>query len=73
MGAVIISLLPFILGSAIVPMQIIIVILLLKSPTQGLLKATAYVGGMTTIRDYCFTCAWCAVLLSRGQRAIGVK
>ena len=50
MGAVIISLLPFILGSAIVPVQIIIVTLLLKSPTQGLLKATAYVGGMTTIR-----------------------
>jgi len=50
MGTVIISLLPFILGSALVPIQIIIDILLLKNPQQGLLKATAYVGGMTTLR-----------------------
>jgi len=33
-----------------VPVQIIIDILLLKSPKQGLLKASAYVGGMTTLR-----------------------
>ena len=50
MGTVIISLLPFVIGSALVPIQIIIDILLLKNPRQGLLKATAYVGGMTTLR-----------------------
>jgi len=50
MGSVIVSLLPLIIGSALVPIQIIIVILLLKSPRHGLLKAAAYVGGMTTIR-----------------------
>ena len=50
MGSVIVSLLPLIIGSALVPIQIIIVILLLKSPRQGLLKASAYVGGMTTLR-----------------------
>jgi hypothetical protein len=50
MGSVIVSLLPFIIGSAVVPIQIIIDILLLKSPRQGLLKASAYVGGMTTLR-----------------------
>jgi hypothetical protein len=50
MGSVIVSLLPMIIGSALVPIQIIIDILLLKNPRQGLLKATAYVGGMTTLR-----------------------
>jgi hypothetical protein len=50
MGAVIVSLLPFIIGSALVPIQIIIDILLLKSPRRGFFKATAYVGGMTTLR-----------------------
>jgi hypothetical protein len=50
MGSVILSLLPLIIGSALVPIQIIIDILLLKNPRQGLLKATAYVGGMTTLR-----------------------
>ena len=50
MGSVIVSLLPFIIGCALVPIQIIIDILLLKSPKQGLLKAIAYVGGMTTLR-----------------------
>jgi len=50
LGPVIVSLLPFIIGSALVPIQIIIDILLLKSPKQGLLKATAYVGGMTILR-----------------------
>lgn len=44
------ALLPHILGSAIVPLQIIIGLLLLKSPKQGRLKAIAYVGGMTTTR-----------------------
>jgi len=50
MGSVIVSLVPLIIGSAVVPVQIIIDILLLKSPKQGLLKALAYVGGMTTMR-----------------------
>ena len=50
MGTLLSSLLPFIIGSALVPIQNIINILLLKIPRQGLLKATAYVGGMTTLR-----------------------
>jgi hypothetical protein len=50
MGSVIVSLLPFIIGSALVPIQIIIDILLLKSPRQGLFRSTAYVGGITTLR-----------------------
>jgi len=50
MGSIIVSLLPLIIGSALVPIQIIIDLLLLKSPRQGLLKASAYVGGMTTLR-----------------------
>ena len=50
MGSIILSLVPLIIGSAVVPIQIIIDILLLKSPKQGLLKASAYVAGMTTMR-----------------------
>ncbi len=50
MDSVFLSLLPLIIGSAVVPIQIIIDILLLKSPKQGTLKALAYVGGMTTVR-----------------------
>ncbi len=50
METVLISLLPYIIGSAIVPLQIIIGLLLLKSPHQGLLKATGYVAGMTITR-----------------------
>jgi hypothetical protein len=50
MGSVIVSLFPLIIGSALVPIQIIIDILLLKNPKQGLFKALAYVGGMTTLR-----------------------
>jgi hypothetical protein len=45
-----ISLLPLIIGSALVPIQIIFDILLLKNPSKGLLKAISYVGGMTTLR-----------------------
>lgn len=44
------SLLPFVLGSAIVPIQVIILTLLLKSPQNGLLKASVYVAGMTALR-----------------------
>lgn len=50
MGSLFASLLPLIIGSAVVPVQIIIDILLLKNPKQGLLKASAYVGGMTNLR-----------------------
>ncbi|RUR85875.1 GAP family protein [Chlorogloeopsis fritschii PCC 9212] len=50
METVLISLLPYIIGSAIVPLQIIIGLLLLKSPNQGLFKAIAYVAGMTITR-----------------------
>jgi len=50
MDSVFLSLLPLIIGSAVVPIQIIIDILLLKSPKQGTFKALAYVGGMTTVR-----------------------
>ena len=50
MSELYVSLLPFILGSALLPIQIIIVILILNSPHQGVLKASAYVGGMTLMR-----------------------
>lgn len=50
METLFVSLLPYIIGSAIVPVQIIIGLLLLKSPNQGLLKAIAYVIGMTITR-----------------------
>lgn len=49
-GNVLLALLPFIIGSAVVPIQIMIGILLLKSPQQGRLKAIAFVGGMTLAR-----------------------
>lgn len=50
MAEVMISLLPFIIGSAVVPLQIIMVILLLTGETQGPLKAVAFVLGMTLAR-----------------------
>ncbi|WP_448573906.1 GAP family protein [Trichothermofontia sp.] len=50
MEALFISLLPYIIGSAIVPVQIIVGLLLLQSPHQGILKAGAYVSGMTLTR-----------------------
>lgn len=50
MGSVITSLLPFIIGSALVPVQIIIVTLLLTSEKRGPLKAIAFVLGMTLTR-----------------------
>ena len=50
MGSVIVSLLPLIIGSAVVPVQIIIAILLLTSAKQGLTKAVALVAGMTLVR-----------------------
>ena len=50
MDAIIVSLLPFIIGSAVVPLQIIVVILLLTSERRGPLKAIAFVLGMTLAR-----------------------
>lgn len=50
MGSVIASLLPFIIGSALVPLQIIIVVLLLTGEQRGTLKAIAFVLGMTLTR-----------------------
>jgi hypothetical protein len=50
MSEIWIALLPLVLGSALVPVQIILVILLLKSPQQGLAKGLAFFAGMTVIR-----------------------
>lgn len=47
---VLVSLLPLIIGSALVPVQIIMVILMLTSAKQGPLKAIAFVTGMTVVR-----------------------
>lgn len=50
METLLFSLLPYIIGSAVVPLQIIIGLLFLNSDRQGLLKAIAYVTGMTVTR-----------------------
>lgn len=50
MDSIVVSLLPFIIGSALVPVQIIIVILLLTGEKRGPLKAIAFVLGMTLAR-----------------------
>jgi hypothetical protein len=50
METLIISLLPYIIASAVVPLQVILGLLLLKSPEQGLLKAIAFVSGKTITR-----------------------
>jgi hypothetical protein len=50
MGETIIKLTPLIIGSAVVPMQVMLIILLLNSPRQGLAKAICLVTGMTAIR-----------------------
>jgi threonine/homoserine/homoserine lactone efflux protein len=50
MGETIIKIMPFIIGSAVVPLQIMMVILLLNSPKQGLTKAIFLTGGMTAVR-----------------------
>ncbi|MCB0225270.1 MAG: hypothetical protein KDI02_16395, partial [Anaerolineae bacterium] len=42
--------LPLILGSAIVPMQIIFTALLLGSPERGVLKGILFIAGMTAVR-----------------------
>ncbi len=50
MDSVIVNLLPLILASAVMPAPIIIIIMLLKSSTQAVLKASAFVAGITTLR-----------------------
>jgi hypothetical protein len=50
MGELIVSLLPFIIGSVLVPLQIIVVILLLVGESRGPFKAIAFVLGMTLAR-----------------------
>lgn len=50
MDSIIATLLPFIIGSAVVPLQIIVVTLLLTSEKRGPLKAIAFVLGMTVAR-----------------------
>lgn len=50
MNSTSVALLPFILGSALVPLQIIVVTLLLTSESRGPLKAIAFVLGMTLAR-----------------------
>lgn len=45
-----IQLLPFIIGSALVPVQVMIAIFLLNNPNRGLIKAICLVGGMTAVR-----------------------
>lgn len=50
MGETIIKLTPFIIGSAVVPVQVMIIILLLNSPRQGLTKAISLYAGMAAIR-----------------------
>jgi hypothetical protein len=50
MGTVIFQLTPFIIGSAVLPLQIMMIILLLNRSSQGLTKAVFLVAGMTVIR-----------------------
>jgi len=50
LDSIFVSLLPFIIGGALVPVQIIIVILLLTGEKRGPLKAIAFVLGMTLAR-----------------------
>jgi len=50
LNSIFVSLLPFIIGGALVPVQIIIVILLLTGEKRGPLKAVAFVLGMTLAR-----------------------
>lgn len=50
MGETILKLTPFIIGSAVVPVQIMIIILLLNNPRQGISRAISLFAGMATIR-----------------------
>ena len=48
--ALLVSLVPYILGSALVPIYIVLVVLLLKNPNQGLVKGIAFLAGLTLTR-----------------------
>ena len=50
MASTLISLLPLIIGSAVVPIQIVLVLLMLTSEEQPVSKALGFVGGMTAVR-----------------------
>ncbi len=50
LSSLLVSLLPYIIGSALVPIYIILVVLLLKNPNQGLLKGIAFLAGLTITR-----------------------
>ncbi len=50
MGSTLVQLLPLIIGSAVVPMQIILIILMLTSEQQAAAKAIGFVLGMTLVR-----------------------
>jgi hypothetical protein len=50
MNETLINLLPFIFGSAIVPVQIIIILLFLKDQQSGLQKALVFLAGMSAVR-----------------------
>ena len=50
MSEIIVDLLPFIIGSAIAPGQIIIILLLLKTQQGGLIKGSLFYLGVTSIR-----------------------
>ena len=48
--SLLLSLAPYIIGSALVPIYIILIVLLLKNPNQGLLKGIAFLAGLTVTR-----------------------
>lgn len=50
MESTVVGFLPMVIGSIVVPLQVILYILLLKSTTQGVLKAVAFLVGMTLAR-----------------------
>ncbi len=50
MAELFLYLVPFIIGSAVVPLQVIFIILLLSNPNNGLVKAICLVAGMTVVR-----------------------
>ena len=50
MADALVSLLPYILGIAIVPVQIIILLLFLKDPQNGITKGVFFLSGITIIR-----------------------
>jgi hypothetical protein len=49
MQQILVELIPLIIGAALVPLQIILVLFILRGE-RGVLKATAFVGGMATMR-----------------------